>query len=1089
MKIGCDSMKVTYALSIPNPRMPLTFKYNTTNGVYIPTSGTTIDTTFLHTTGQVVVSQIIPGMDYGHFAKATIYNTCGDSAVSMDVTAHPFVFYPKYAFNECGNTALVTFTNTPYNNFHTSVNAPATYTFTDASNNILQSGTVTVDQNNGIFPIGDTLTMGVTYHFSITDGCGETFSSSIIVPELAPPVIILQDIFSGACIDSVVGAYRVLTAGFQNNARLILLSGPGELGSTKPEFAYSDTYTYPDTVPMVNGESFMMNNLAIGTYQYKIIDDCGNEILGSITIREDQVTSLKRTNSLVKGCPGRNRIYFGMVNGGKVTIRNIATNAILKEKEFISYTHNYLAEQYNRDSLINLFDGSYEITYQFLQSPGAIENSTQINDSDIPCWRIVDTIHVAPYQTPEMFTGNAIMCNNTINFVLMTDTSKGVAPYEYEIISGPQTFPVQNSNIFTITQPGTYTARIFDACGNASIKQITVDTISFDPIEISSSCNTTSLTFPSSIYDDYLWLMPNGQVYTGDSLVIDPITPADTGTYLISKVVDINGCRDTFYTSHHVTLNLQTTQSIQFCPGNTITIGGNTYTLPGIYTDTLTAFAGCDSIVLTHIIMAPQISDTSQVTICYGDSVEIAGQYYGIAGFYTDSVQNSGGCYDLLVTDLVVNTPSSTVNATICWGSQYAFGGNQIGQTGTYMDTLSTTGCLSIVTLNLTVSPPKSYSYTKTICEGEAFIFGGNSYTLSGTYTDTIPTPACDSTVTVTLTVLPFTFDTPDEVICAGDSLLESHLPNTSGVTYQWSPAQWTSNPNIHNPLLFPPISQVFQIIISNGICSDTLSKNVQTIPALSHLIPSDTICRGQSIQIGPNPSSPQLVYNWSPSNWLSNTSIANPIATPTSDITYVLNVHAMGNPSICATTDSVTIHVVDLSAPTIGYDEFAGCYGFSVQVNANGNPSYNYSWFTEVGNTQSGNTQTYTISYDTTITFNMVISSAGCTDTISLTKTFESSDTYWGQLVIPNVFTPNNDNINDCFGPTGVPEECYWLYVYNRWGVLMFDSNKLNKTCWEGNFMATDTKVVDGVYFWVMEIGGNEYHGTVTAAGGLGSK
>ena len=1091
MKVGCDSMLVTYWLSVPNPRFPLSFKYNTTNGVYIPTSGTIVDTTFMSSTSmsQVMVSQIIPGTDYGHLIKATIYNACGDSAVSMPMTVHTFVFYPRYVFNECGNTALVTFANTPYNEFHTSVNAPATYTFTDASNNVLETGTVTANQNNGLFGISDTLTTGSTYRFTITDGCGETFSTNITVPALAPPVIIHEDIFSAACIDSVVGAYRVLTVGFQNNARLIMLSGPSELGSTKPEFAYSDTYTYPDTVPMFNGESFMMNNLAIGTYQYKIIDDCGNELLGSITITQNQVTSLKRTNLLKKGCPNRNIIHYGMVSGGKVTIRNMANNAILKETNFIAYTQNSQAEQNNRDSLINLPDGSYEITYQFLQSPGAIENSTQINDSDIPCWLIVDTIHIAPYQAPELFAGNAIMCNNTINFVLATDTSKGVEPYSYEIIAGPQTFPVQNSNIFTINQPGTYTARIFDDCGNSSIKQITVDTISFDPIGVNSGCSNTSLTFPSSIYDDYLWLMPNGQAYVGDSLIINPITAADTGTYLISKVVDINGCRDTFYTSYHLTLNLQTAQSFQFCPGNTITVGTNTYTLPGIYTDTLTAMAGCDSIVMTHIILAPQISDTSVVTICYGDSVEIAGAYYGIAGFYTDSVQNSGGCYDLFVTNLVVNAPSSTIHASICWGDQYTFGGQQIGQAGTYMDTLSTTGCLSIVTLNLTVSPPKSYSYTKTICEGEPFFFGGNLYTASGTYADTIPTTTCDSTVTVTLTVLPFAYDTPDEIICVGDSLQESHLTNNPGVTYQWSPAQWTSNPNIHNPLLFPPHSQVFQIIVSNGVCSDTLSKNVQTIPTLPHLNPADTICNGQSIQIGPDPSSPQLVYTWSPSAWLSNTSIANPMASPTSDITYVLHVHALGNPSICATTDSVTIHVVDLASPSIGYDEVASCYGFSIQVNSTGDPSYHYSWFTEAGNIQQGNIQTYELPYDTTVTFHMIVSSAGCTDTISVTKTFENSASYWGQLIIPNIFTPNNDNINDCFGPAGIPEGCYWLYVYNRWGVLMFDSFKLDKTCWNGNFMATETKVVDGVYFWVMEIGENEYHGTVTVAGGLGSK
>ena len=85
---------------------------------------------------------------------------------------------------------------------------------------------------------------GHTYHVSITDGCGDSFVGDYVVPTQAPPAIISKGVTQRGCIDSIVGAYNVHATGFLNG-KLIITSGPATLGSTKPEYQYSDTYSYP----------------------------------------------------------------------------------------------------------------------------------------------------------------------------------------------------------------------------------------------------------------------------------------------------------------------------------------------------------------------------------------------------------------------------------------------------------------------------------------------------------------------------------------------------------------------------------------------------------------------------------------------------------------------------------------------------------------------------------------------------------------------------------------------------------------------------------------------------------------------------
>ncbi len=70
----------------------------------------------------------------------------------------------------------------------------------------------------------------------------------------------------------------------------------------------------------------------------------------------------------------------------------------------------------------------------------------------------------------------------------------------------------------------------------------------------------------------------------------------------------------------------------------------------------------------------------------------------------------------------------------------------------------------------------------------------------------------------------------------------------------------------------------------------------------------------------------------------------------------------------------------------------------------------------------------------------------------------------------IPNTFTPNGDELNNEFKPIlsgSVAEENYSLYIYNRWGELLFESHNKN-VGWNGAF---GNKIcIPGTYIWKIE-------------------
>jgi gliding motility-associated-like protein len=69
----------------------------------------------------------------------------------------------------------------------------------------------------------------------------------------------------------------------------------------------------------------------------------------------------------------------------------------------------------------------------------------------------------------------------------------------------------------------------------------------------------------------------------------------------------------------------------------------------------------------------------------------------------------------------------------------------------------------------------------------------------------------------------------------------------------------------------------------------------------------------------------------------------------------------------------------------------------------------------------------------------------------------------------IGNIFTPDNDNINELFGPKLVNAKNVKFTVFNRWGNIVYNGSGAT-AAWDGK---SGNEVVDGVYFYKLIING----------------
>ncbi|MBD3637101.1 MAG: T9SS type A sorting domain-containing protein [Crocinitomicaceae bacterium] len=285
--------------------------------------------------------------------------------------------------------------------------------------------------------------------------------------------------------------------------------------------------------------------------------------------------------------------------------------------------------------------------------------------------------------------------------------------------------------------------------------------------------------------------------------------------------------------------------------------------------------------------------------------------------------------------------------------------------------TTSASGCIDYDTVMVTVNAipnPTIYNDTPlSFCDGDSVVLYTDSYTSylwntadtdsfivassAGSYSVTITDlNGCQATANTTVSV--FSLPTVDAgagfSVCPGGS---GALNASGATTYQWDVDATLSQLNIPNPVASPTADTWYYVTGTDGNgCEgyDSVQVTIYTPPVVNAGV-DDQVCSGDTIQLG---ASGALTYSWNPSPTLSSTTIADPLAFPTSQTTYtVTGTDANG----CTDSDNVTISTLSLPGVNAGTND-SHCIGDSTQLFATGAISWQWQANPDLSSTTSQN-------------------------------------------------------------------------------------------------------------------------------------
>jgi gliding motility-associated-like protein len=303
-----------------------------------------------------------------------------------------------------------------------------------------------------------------------------------------------------------------------------------------------------------------------------------------------------------------------------------------------------------------------------------------------------------------------------------------------------------------------------------------------------------------------------------------------------------------------------------------------------------------------------------------------------------------------------------------------------------------------------------------------------------------------------------------DTTICLTDTIQLNTISN--GLNYAWTPAGTLNNDTTKNPLATPTANTTYHVTASIGKCHTTDDVTVRTIPYPNANAGEDaTVCFPESYQLNVVGGS---IYLWSPSVFLNNPQIANPITTPQQSIRYVVQVNdVLGCPKPVFDTVIVTVEKLVADA---GPRDTSIVVNQPLQLNATGAAEF-FTWLPPKGLNHNDIANPVAVLSESQQYILKIISTAGCTasDTINVIVYKIKPGLY-----VPNAFTPDGDGINDVFRPILIGmRSLKYFRIYNRGGQLLFSSNIQNKG-WDGSYKGTPQD--PAVYVWVVE--GTDYLG-----------
>jgi len=259
----------------------------------------------------------------------------------------------------------------------------------------------------------------------------------------------------------------------------------------------------------------------------------------------------------------------------------------------------------------------------------------------------------------------------------------------------------------------------------------------------------------------------------------------------------------------------------------------------------------------------------------------------------------------------------------------------------------------------------------------------------------------------------------------------------SDGGNYLWSTGETTATLEVIR-------SGKYWVDIMNGSCTATDTVNIIFYPEVD--LGEDTnLCDGNQLVL--DVTNPNGIYEW------YNGHLGPVLTVDTAGVYWVKVV--VGE---CDRTDTIMVNIVDYPDLFIGNDS-TFCNG-SVKLG----PPVDHPVLNALG-------IKYQWSTGDTTAF-IIVNEPGAYSV--------QANTYCGafhasislncdpSIFIPNIFSPNNDQKNQVFFTYGENIEKFEMYIYDRWGTMVFQSEDMN-IGWNGKMNANSIEAPEGTYIYVV--------------------
>jgi gliding motility-associated-like protein len=534
----------------------------------------------------------------------------------------------------------------------------------------------------------------------------------------------------------------------------------------------------------------------------------------------------------------------------------------------------------------------------------------------------------------------------------------------------------------------------------------------------------------------------------GQSVTIGSNTYTLPGNYF-DTLSTVFGCDSIIFTQLTVRERQIQNVDISICNGDQIQVGNSVYSATGLYSDTLTNIVGCDSIILTRLTVHPVFDQVDDIKICNDQSYTVGTSIYTQAGNYTDTLLSVFGCDSIIRTNLsVVNEIVVEQDISICKRDSIIVGNSIYKEAGTYIDTLlGAGGCDSIVITHLRLDGKVDAAKFVSICQGSTFSFGDTTIGTSGIYTRFIINPlGCDSLITLNLTVNPTKQTNISLSACTGDTIVVEGQSYTQNADFNINKQSFLGcDSTIRYNIRFQAgnlRNEQVNICIPGSFLGIPISSDTSITRQFQNIFGCDSIIVYQIKAILPN---------------ITEAFSSLCIGTPYEGLIIskdTILIRRLENSFGCDSTVTEFITALPLPILTVSRDTTINP-GSNVTLFASGATSYQWN---------TGQTGPVISVAPTTSTVFSVIGTAenGCSQKADITVSVNAC-----QIEVPTLFTPNDDGIHDLLSIKGA--EClleFSMAVLNRWGDVVFETKDLN-LLWDG--MRNGNKLPEGVYYYIL--------------------